>query len=107
MTTIGVSLINCHVECEITCENKVANITMSERPAKHQRIKLLLEKRIELIQCVKSVPKPTLKALSGKFGIGKSTVGDILRKKEVYKAKYRKMATPTRSVSTILANLIN
>ena len=70
--------------------NEVANITMSERPAKHQRIKLLLEKRIELIQCVKSVPKPTLKGLSDKFGIGKSTVGDILRKKEVYKAEYRK-----------------
>ena len=51
--------------------NEVANITMSERPAKRQRIELSLEKRIELIKSVESVPKPTLKALSDKFGIGK------------------------------------
>ena len=57
-----------------------ANITMSERPAKRQRIELSLEKRIESIKYAESVPKPTLIALSGKFGIGKSTVGDILKK---------------------------
>jgi len=71
--------------------NEVANITISERPAKCQRIELSLEKRTELIKCVEAVPKPTLKALSDKFGIGKSTVGDILKKKEVYKAKYGKI----------------
>ena len=58
---------------------------MSERPAKRQRIEFSLEKRIELIKCAESVPKPTVKALSGKFGISKSTVGDILKKNEVYK----------------------
>ena len=67
---------------------------MSERPANRQRIELSLEKRIELIKCAESVPKPTLKVLSSKFGIGKSTVGDILQKKEVYKAKYEKNSNP-------------
>ena len=62
--------------------HEVANITMSERPAKRQRIELSLEKRVESIKYAESVPKPTLIALSGKFGIGKSTVGDILEKKE-------------------------
>ena len=61
---------------------EVANITMSERPVKRQRIELSLEKRVESIKYSESVPKPTLIALSGKFGIGKSTVGDILEKKE-------------------------
>ena len=56
--------------------NEVANITMSERPAKRQRIELSLEKRIELIKCAESAPKPTLNAPSGKFSIGKSTLGD-------------------------------
>ena len=60
--------------------HEVANITMSERPAKRQRIELSLEKRIESIKYAESVPKPILIALSGKFGIGKSTVGDILKK---------------------------
>lgn len=64
--------------------NQGANIIMFERPAKRQRIKLSFEERIELIKCAESVPKPTLKALSGKFGIRKSTVGDNLKKK-VYK----------------------
>ena len=59
---------------------------MSERPAKRQRI--------ELFKHAESVPKPTLKALSGKFGIGKSTVGDILKKKEVY--KYGKISNPNK-----------
>lgn len=59
--------------------NEVANITMSERPV------LLLQKRIELIKCAESVPKPELKALSSRFAIGKSTVGDILKRKEIYK----------------------
>ena len=67
---------------------------MSERPTNRQRIELSLEKRIELIKCAESVPKPTLKVLSSKFGIGKSTVGDILQKKEVYKAKYEKNSNP-------------
>ena len=47
---------------------------MSQRPAKRQRMELSLEKRIKLIKCAESVPNPTLKALSSKFGIGKSTV---------------------------------
>lgn len=53
---------------------------MSERPTNRQRIELSLEKRIELIKCAESVPKPALKVLSSKFGIGKPTVGDIFDK---------------------------
>jgi len=76
--------------------NKVANITTSESPEKRQRIEILLEKRIELIKCWESVPKPSLKALRNKFGIGKSTVGDILKNKEVYKAEYGKNVNPNK-----------
>ena len=87
---------------------EIANITMSERPTNRQRIELSLEKRIELIKCAESVPKPSLKALSSKFGIGKSTVGDILQKKEVYKAKYEKNSNPNeKCFDNILANLTN
>ena len=81
---------------------------MSERPTNRQRIELSLEKRIELIKCAESVPKPSLKILSSKFGIGKSTVGDILQKKEVYKAKYEKNSNPNeKCFDNILANLTN
>ena len=76
--------------------NEVANITISERPAKRQRIELSFEKKIELINCAESVLKPILKALRDKFGIGKSTVGDILKKKEVYKAEYGKNGNPNK-----------
>ena len=78
--------------------NEVANITISESPEKRQRIELLLEKRIELIKCWESVPKPTVKALSNKFGIRKSTVGDILKKKEVYKTEYGKNVNPNKKL---------
>ena len=81
---------------------------MSERPTNRQRIELSLEKRIELIKCAESVPKPTLKILSSKFGIGKSTIGDILQKNEVYKAKYEKNSNPNeKCFDNILANLTN
>lgn len=35
-------------------------------------------------QAAEAFPKPTVKALGDKFGIGKSTAGDILKKKDVY-----------------------
>ena len=54
------------------------------------KTELSLEKRIELIKCREEVPKPTLKALSDKFGISKSTVGDCLKRTVVYKAKFGK-----------------
>ena len=58
---------------------------MSKPAAKRQRIELSLEKRISLINASERFPKPTLKSLSEEFGIGKSTVSDILKKKEIYK----------------------
>lgn len=69
---------------------------MSERPAKCQKIELLLEKRIELIKYVESVPKTALKALTDKFGIRKSTAGHILKKKEVYRGEYGKNSNPRK-----------
>ena len=43
-----------------------------------------LEKKIELIKASAAVPKPSQKDLGEKFGIGRSTVSDILKKKDHY-----------------------
>ena len=39
-----------------------------------------LEKKIDLIKTSAAVPKPSQKDLGEKFGIGRSTVSDILKK---------------------------
>ena len=55
---------------------------MSHRPqAKRRRIELSLETKIDLIRAAESVPKLNQKQLAEKFGIGTSTVSDILQKK--------------------------
>jgi predicted DNA-binding protein YlxM (UPF0122 family) len=43
-----------------------------------------LEKKIELIKASAAVPKPSQKDLGEKFEIGRSTVSDILKKKDHY-----------------------
>ena len=45
---------------------------------------LTLEKKIDLIKASEAVPKPRQDDLSKKFGIGRSTVSDILRKRDLY-----------------------
>ena len=70
---------------------------MSSRPpAKRRRVELTIEKKIDLIKESESVPKPTLKILSEKYGVGVSTVSDILKKKIVYKEEFEKNLNPTK-----------
>ena len=58
---------------------------MSHRPqAKRRRIELSLKTKIDLLRSAESVPKLNQKHLTEKFGIGTSTVSDILKKKEEY-----------------------
>ena len=45
-----------------------------------------------------SVPKPTLKVLSERFGIGKSNVGDIIKKRDSYKEQYEKNASRKKEI---------
>ncbi|XP_041366784.1 major centromere autoantigen B-like [Gigantopelta aegis] len=63
---------------------------MTERPAKRRRVELSLDDKLKIIKSFESVPKPTFRSLSEKFSIGKSTVGDIIKKREVYKAEFEK-----------------
>ncbi|XP_041379546.1 uncharacterized protein LOC121392379 [Gigantopelta aegis] len=46
---------------------------MTERPAKRRRVELSLDDKLKIIKSFESVPKPTLRSLSEKFSIGKST----------------------------------
>ncbi|KAH3793785.1 hypothetical protein DPMN_147306 [Dreissena polymorpha] len=55
---------------------------MFEPPSKRRRVKVSLEDKIKLIH--EMLPQPTLKMPSEKYGVGKSTIGDIQRKKFVY-----------------------
>ncbi|KAH3898620.1 hypothetical protein DPMN_022857 [Dreissena polymorpha] len=45
---------------------------------------MFLEDKIKLIKESEMLPKPTLKMLSEKYRIGKSTIGDIMQKKSTY-----------------------
>ena len=45
---------------------------------------LSLEKKVEFITASEAVPKPKQADLSIQFGIGRSTVSDILRKRDQY-----------------------
>ena len=54
---------------------------MSEPPSKSMQVELSLQDKIKLIKESEMFPKPTLKMLSEKYGVGKSTIGDIVRKK--------------------------
>ncbi|KAH3768744.1 hypothetical protein DPMN_169961 [Dreissena polymorpha] len=53
---------------------------MSEPPSKRRRVELSLGDKIKLIKKSEMFPKPTLKILSEKYRVGKSTIGDIVRK---------------------------
>ena len=67
---------------------------MSHRPqAKRRRIELSLKTKIDLIRAAESVPKLNQNQLTENFGIGTSTVSDILKKKkEEYCGEYEKNA---------------
>ncbi|KAH3862188.1 hypothetical protein DPMN_025154 [Dreissena polymorpha] len=57
---------------------------MSDPPSKRWRVELSLEDKIKLIKESEMLPKPTLKMLSEKYGVGKSTIWDVVRKKSAY-----------------------
>jgi DNA-binding GntR family transcriptional regulator len=57
---------------------------MSKPLSKCRRIKLTLQDKINLIKESESFPKPSQKSLSEKFGVGKTTVSDILKRKSEY-----------------------
>ena len=73
---------------------------------------LNLEKKIDLIKASEAVPKPRQDDLSKKFGIGRSTVSDILRKRSLYleawesnralKCQRIVKTTPTESLNELL-----
>ena len=65
-------------------------VNMSEPVVKRRRVELALSDKIKLIRASETNPKPTLKALSSQFGVGKSTVGDILKRKAVYEEEYER-----------------
>ena len=54
------------------------------RPSKRQRVELTLSDKVKLIKDHDTLPKPSQRQLAEKYQVGKSTVGDILRKKDTY-----------------------
>ena len=61
---------------------------MSKLPSKRCRVELTLQDKINLLKESKSFPKPSQKSLSEKFGVGKTTVSDILKRKSEYFANF-------------------
>ena len=76
------------------CTQKFDLCKMFHHPqAKRRRIELSLKTKIDLIRAAESVPKLNQNQLTEKFGIGTSTVFDILKKKEEYCVEYEKNAS--------------
>ena len=61
---------------------------MSKPPSKRRRVELTLQDKINLIKESESFPKSSQKSLSEKFGVGKTTVSDILKRKSKYLANF-------------------
>ena len=61
---------------------------MSAPPRKRVRRELDLKQKVELIKDSRTKPKPTQKYLGDKYGVGTSTVSDILKKSEAYLEQY-------------------
>jgi len=51
---------------------------------KRSRINLTLEDKLKLISDAERIPKLTQKELSEKYGIGRATIPDILKRKYFY-----------------------
>ena len=69
---------------------------MSERPAKRRRVELSLDDKVKIINKYETLPKPTLQSLSDSFGIGKSTVSNIIKKRDTYKSQYENNANGSK-----------
>ncbi|CAG2205244.1 unnamed protein product [Mytilus edulis] len=66
------------------------------RPVKRQRVELSLSDKVKLIKDHDSVPKPSQRELAEKYKVGKSTVGDILRKKDTYLQQFELNANSSK-----------
>ena len=66
------------------------------RRVKRLHKELSLEEKIKLIESCEQRPKPTQQQLGDQFGIGRSTVSDILRKKDSYKAQWEENQSSKR-----------
>lgn len=69
---------------------------ISTQLPKRSRVELTLKQKYDLIVESEKVPKPTQKDLSLKFGIGKTTVSDILKKRWNTKITLKNNATLDR-----------
>lgn len=63
---------------------------------KRARKEMKLVDKINLIKESETVPKPTQAELSKKYGIGKSTVCDILKNKEKYKTEWEQNSSKSK-----------
>ena len=68
----------------------------ASRQLKRLHKELSLEKKIELIKASGKKPKRTQEQLGEEFGIGRSTVSDILRKRESYQKQWEENRSSKR-----------
>ena len=61
---------------------------MAERPSRRARKDLTIDVKLKLIADSEKIPKAMQKDLAEKYGIGKSSVCDILKRKAEFKQLY-------------------
>ncbi|XP_033749246.1 tigger transposable element-derived protein 6-like [Pecten maximus] len=71
-----------------TCKKRLLTDTSSPSPKRH-RTDLTLEKKVQLIADSEKLPKLSQKELSLKYGIGRATVSDILKRREQYNSQFK------------------
>ena len=76
------------------CKRKLGTTSTPSR--KRVRKDLTLKDKINLIDKSEKLPKVTQKELSVKFGIGTTTVSDILKRKEFYRKQFKEDASSKR-----------
>ena len=83
------------------CQPFPQHLSRSTKMAAARQVKRLLkelnlDKKISLIEASERKPKSTQQQLGEEFGIGRSTVSDILRKKAAYKARWEENQSSKR-----------
>jgi len=70
---------------------------LADRPSpKWARKELTLDQKLKLIADSERIPKFTQKELSEKYGIGRTTVSDVLRRKAFYREQYEANTSTTK-----------
>ena len=72
------------------------DLNLNTPSPKRSRRELSLKEKYDLIQASEWIPKPTQKDLASMFGVGKTTVSDILKRKDEYKGIYQENTTSKR-----------